>query len=139
MLNSGKKCLGYQWNDSNVNQVLDSTEEIPKDDKKNIVFDINFNRKQLKKQEDGFNGEDCVLLICNYKDLNQNDYKLLIGIIFKKVDWNDQYDFEKENHIEKVTFDYYYYQEDTNQYKGMINKNIYKQNYKKILKGILKK
>lgn len=138
MLNSGEKCIGYQWNESNKNQVLDSTEEIPKDNKKEIIFDFNFNRNKLKKQADGFEGDDCVLLICNYRDLNKNNYKILIGIILKKVDWNENYDIDGKEHVEKMIFDYYYYQEDTKQFKGMINKKLYKKNYKRILKNIFK-
>ena len=98
---------------------------------------MNFNRDRLKKQEDGFDGDDCVLLICNYRDLNKNNYKILIGIILKKVDWNESFDL-KEEHIEKMIFDYYYYQEDTKQFKGMINKKMYKNKYKKVLKSICK-
>lgn len=137
MLNSGEKCVGHQWLDNDKNQILSSTEEIPKGNKKEIIFDLNFNRDRLKKQEDGFDGDDCVLLICNYRDLNKNNYKILIGIILKKVDWNESFDL-KEEHIEKMIFDYYYYQEDTKQFKGMINKKMYKNKYKKVLKSICK-
>lgn len=133
MLNSGKKCLGYQIDCSLKNQILDSTEEVSVGKTLDIYFDINFNREKIKEYEKTLEG-DFVLLICNYQDLNKNNYKILIGIIVKHMDWNSKYN--GENELEEVIFDYYYYQENTKHYDGMINKKIYRNNYKKITKQI---
>ena len=136
MLNSGEKCLGYQVDNVLENQILDSTEEVPVGKSLDVYFNINFNRKKIKEYEKQLEG-DFVILICNYQDLNQNNYNILIGISVKYMDWNSE--FDGENELEKVMFDYYYYQEDTKNYIGMINKKSYSDNYKEILKKIKKK
>ena len=131
MLNSGEKCYGYQNKDHNNNQVLDSTIEIPMNESGKIVFSMNFNKQFINPEKEYPNNEDFVLLICNYKDLNNNNYQILIGIIIKQYNENDNYE---EMHINQysLTYDYYYYQENTDKFNGMIKKDIYKDNYKKI-------
>ena len=73
------------------------------------------------------NSEDFALIICNYKDLNNNDYNVLIGIIGKNIYQSDMLE-------ENIIIDYYYYQEDTKEFNGMVEK--YKNNYRRIIKQI---
>lgn len=137
MLNSGKKCYGYQYGDFNKNQVLDSTIELPANESKKILFSMNFNKDFINPENEPPNHEDFVLLICNYKDLNNNNYQILIGIILKKYTLNDNYsEMYDDSSKYNIIFDYYYYQENTNKFNGMIKKNTYNSNYKKILSQI---
>lgn len=132
ILNSGERCFGYQIGNSYQNQILDSTEELPVNQTLDVYFNIYFNREIIKDKEN-FLG-DYVLLICNYQDLNKNNYKILIEIKVKELEWNSEYD--GENELEKVIFDYRYYQENTNRFNKAIGKKRYFNNYKKILKQI---
>lgn len=135
ILNHGEKCIGYQSIDSELNQVLNSTIEIQKNSKETITFDICFNKKNIDSEESIEGKDDFIILICNYKDLNGNNYNLMIGIIVKKVENNDNY---KKMRIpsESIKFDYYYYQENTKDYNSMIEKSIYKGNYNRIINEI---
>ena len=92
---------------------------------------MNFNKQFINPEKEYPNNEDFVLLICNYKDLNNNNYQILIGIIIKQYNENDNYE---EMHLNQysLTYDYYYYQENTDKFNGMISKDIYKENYEKI-------
>ena len=139
MLNSGHKCLGIQVQNKNANQILNSTLEIPKDRIEKIKFLFNFNNEQLSSNDDELDIDDAILLICNYKDLNNNDYKILIGYILKKyepfkIETSEYGELPKIYNSGKHSM--YYYQEETESYNGMITKDIYSNNYKKILKDI---
>ncbi len=139
MLNSGQKCLGMQVENQDTNQSVGSTLEIPKDKKETFKFLFKFDRKSFEKEPSDLDRGDFLLLICNYKDLNDNNYKILIGYDLKKY---EPYKFElnDKGNIEKFftdgKFNMYYYQQETRQYKGMIEKNV--DNYKKIIKDIKK-
>lgn len=138
-LTGGYKCLGIQSEYKNITQELNSTLEIPKDKTQNINFKVEFDRDMYKDGTNILGEEDFILLICNYKDLNDNNYKLLIGCILKKynpfeVELDEKNDFKSVYSSGKIS--YYYYQEGTKSYKGMISKEIYVDNYKKILKDI---
>ena len=74
-----------------------------------IVFFINFNKEFINPERESPNDEDFVLLICNYKDLNNNNYQILIGIIIKQYTVNDNYEDMHLNQY-SLTYDYYYYQ-----------------------------
>lgn len=142
MLHSGHKCLSVQTENKYSTQTLNSTIEIPKDKSQIIKFLFNFNKEAVKSDEiEEIDGNDVILLICNYKDLNNNSYRILIGFILKtyepfklEMTEND----EVYNCYNDGKYDMYYYQEETASYKGMINKERYKKHYKKILKDINK-
>ena len=141
MLNSGSKCLEIQFNENTINQKLKSTIEIQKDKKEIVPFEVNFNKKLVNSKTDGFENDDAVLLICNYKDLNNNNYKILIGCILKRYEGIKTEYVPEDDDIKvstDINYDFYYYQEGTEAYEGMVNKKIYKRNYKKILKEINK-
>lgn len=138
MLNNGNKCLGIQVENKNRNQVLNSTLEISKDNSETIKFLFNFNKEQLYGDNNSFD-DDAILLICNYKDLNNNNYKILIGYILKKYEPFKM----KMGKCDKIytvhndgKYNMYYYQEGTVSYNGMVEKKLYKENYKNILKDI---
>ena len=139
MLNSGNKCLGIQVENKDENQVLNSTLEIPKDKSETIKFLFNFNREQLNGDNNSLDDDDAILLVCNYKDLNNNNYKILIGYILKKYE-PFKMEMAEYDEIYKIyndgKYNMYYYQEDTDSYKGMVEKELYKENYKNILKDI---
>lgn len=138
-LTGGYKCLGIQSENKNTTQELNSTLEIPKDKNQNINFKVEFNKDMYKEGTNIFGEEDFILLICNYKDLNNNNYKLLIGCILKKYN-PFEVELDEKNDLKSVytsgEISYYYYQEDTESYNGMISKDLYKDNYKKIIKDI---
>ena len=139
MLNSGKKCLGMQVENQDTNQSVGSTLEMPKDKKETFKFLFKFDRKSFEKEPSDLDRGDFLLLICNYKDLNNNNYKILIGYDMKKYEpykfeLNDKGDIGK--FFTDGKFNMYYYQQETRQYKGMIEKNV--DNYKKIIKDIKK-
>ena len=128
MLNSGEKCYGYQFNNDNDNQILDSTIEIPVNKEGKVLFNIDFDKNSINPEKEPPNNNDLVLLVCNYKDLNNNSYQILIGIIIKKYTVNEEY--EKRHFDEySIVFDYYHYQENTNEFNNMVKKDIYKDNY----------
>ena len=138
MLNSGHKCLGIQVQNKNENQILNSTLEIPKDRIERIKFLFNFNNEKINSNDDELDIEDSILLICNYKDLN-NNYKILIGYILKKyepfkIETSEYGKMSKIYNSGKHSM--YYYQEGTESYNGMMVKDIYSDNYKNILKDI---
>ena len=139
MLNSGYKCLGIQVDNKDENQILNSTIEIPKDKIETIKFLFNFNRKQLNKDKDSIDTDDAILLICNYKDLNDNNYKILIGYILKKYE-PFKLELTEYDEIYKIyndgKYSMYYYQENTDSYNCMVEKDAYKDNYKKLLLDI---
>lgn len=128
MLNSGEKCYGYQFNNDNDNQILDSTIEIPVNKEGKVLFNIDFDKNSINPEKEPPNNNDLVLLVCNYKDLNNNSYQILIGIIIKKYTVNEEYE---KHHFDEysIVFDYYYYQENTNEFNNMVKKDIYKDNY----------
>lgn len=134
MLNSGKKCLGIQVEDNDVNQELNSTLEIPKDSSYPVKFLFNFNRKL---QDEELDADGTILLVCNYKDLNNNNFKILIGCILKKY---EAFELETNEYGEilynKGVFSIYYYQEGTKAYNSMVSMDCYKNNYELILKNI---
>lgn len=138
-LTGGYKCLGIQSEYKNITQELNSTLEIPKDKFQNINFKVEFNRDMYNEETNIFGEEDFILLICNYKDLNNNNYKLLIGCILKKYN-PYELELDEKSDLKSVytsgEISYYYYQEETESYKGMVSKDIYADNYRKILKDI---
>lgn len=141
MLHNGKKCCGIQHEEKELNQTLNSTIEIPKDSEQRIKFLFSFNKDSINNHSDSFDENDFILLICSYKDLNGNVYKLLIGFILKtykpfEIELDENLDFAGV--YSDSNFSFYYYQEDTKEYNGMVKKDIYKKFYKKILKKIKK-
>lgn len=132
MLANGKKCLGLQVEDNNMNQELNSTIEIPKGNSQKVKFLFNINIDKINEKE-------TVLLICNYKDLNNNNYKMLIGVILNKYE-PFTIEYSKKRNLEEVynaaKFSIYYYQEETEAYKAMVENEMYKNYYKEILKAI---
>jgi len=141
-LTGGYKCLGIQSEYKNTTQELNSTLEIPKDKEQNINFKVEFNRDMYSEGTNILGEEDFILLICNYKDLNNNNYKLLLGCILKKYN-PYELELDEKKDLKSVytsgAISYYYYQEETESYKGMISKDIYIDNYEKILKDIKNK
>lgn len=138
MLKNGNKCIGMQVESKEKNQILNSTLEIPKDKNETINFLFEFNSEQLNGNNNSL-GDDVILLICNYKDLNNNNYKILIGCILKKYEpFNVKIteDEEISNVSNDGKFSMYYYQEGTVSYNAVINKKLYKESYKKILEDI---
>lgn len=139
MLNSGHKCMGIQNQNKETIQVLNSTIEIPKDKNQIVKFLFSFNRDSIDLETEDFDNDDFIILICNYKDLNGNSYKILIGFILKKyepfkIEYNEENDFEKIYNDGKYSF--YYYQEETKEFNGMIEKDIYRLNYERIISNI---
>ena len=139
MLNSGFKCMGIQNCNRNINQHLNSTLEITKDGKEKVNFVFNFKRPENNEEDIEIIDDDFILLICNYKDLNGNDYKILIGFILKNylpLNYEGLEDSDDLYIYNDGKFDFYYYQENTDSYNGMINKEMYKKNYKAIIGDI---
>ncbi|MEL7569795.1 MAG: hypothetical protein AAGU14_04450 [Eubacteriaceae bacterium] len=127
-LHDGESCGKAQQIIENVPQTYSSTEEIEKNGNGTFHFSMSFNPKIVE-----YHDSDFCLLLCNYKDLNGNNYKLLIGCILKKIkrkDIWDENDFIKNDGI----FDTYYYQEGTKQFDNRID--YYKKQYSKILNEI---
>lgn len=122
----GEKCFRAQSITDNRNQKMASTDEIAKDEKIGFYFSIAIS--------DDFNSEndenDFFIMICDYEDLNQNHYKLMIGLIVKKVYYDDMGNL-------RVNFGYYYYHEGTNEYNRMIKKH--KKKYEFLQANIQKK
>lgn len=119
-LNDGEPCVAAQSIENNKNQESFSTKEIPKDGQLEFPFFISFNEEKV--EIDKYSETDFCLIICNYKDLNQNNYKLLICYAVKGKDYEEK--DEEGNEIENGCFkSFYYYQEGTKNYKAMIEKN----------------
>lgn len=119
-----------------INQKMFSTEEIEKSGKQKFSFCISVDSKSVLSRE--IEDQDYILIICNYKDLNNNNYKILIGYLIKQFDINMEEADEGKNCVRNnPTFDCYYYQENTNKYNIMIKK--YWNNYNKIVKKIIEK
>lgn len=130
-LNNGESCMAVQSIESDEDQEGFSTKEIPKNKEYEFPFSIYFNEKNVNARR--HSEKDFCLIICNYKDLNLNNYKILIcySIKGKNHEEKDGNGNEIENGCFKGS---YYYQEETLNYKVMIN--TYKEQYKKILKLI---
>lgn len=138
MLNNGNKCIGIQAESKDTNQILNSTLEVPKDKNETINFLFEFNGDQLNVNNSSLE-DDVILLICNYKDLNNNNYKILIGCILKKYEpftIKKVKDDETDKTYNDGKCSIYYYQEGTVAYNAMVKKELYKENYKRILNDI---
>lgn len=116
-LHNGCICPQKLFMNFHENQTMFQTEEIANGDKCSFDFRIIFN--QQEKNVVGIE-DDNVLLLCNYKDLYNTNYNLIIGIRYKGKNYKD---------IDVV--DYFYYQEGTYYYDEIIKK--YKKNYENIL------
>ena len=79
--------------ESEINQKMFSTEEIEKFGKQEFSFCISVDSKSVLSKE--IMERDYILMICNYKDLNNNNYKILIGYIIKQFDINKKCDDKK--------------------------------------------
>ena len=125
----GNKCYRVQSVEDKINQVNFSTYEIAKEATQNFQMLISFDINSVndKKNKNG----DFILILCNYKDLNGNNYKILIGYTIKNI----LYDVNILDNV--VYFNSYYYQEGTKEYINMIER--YKTQYKEILKLIEEK
>lgn len=136
VLNNGYKCSNYQNINYETNQLLGSTLEVPKGEKETFRFCFNFNKIYLDNK-DKYNNGDYIILVCNYKDLNNNNYKLIIGYILKNYEVIKSKS-KDNNYIvyNDGCFSSYYYQEDTLEFKQLVNIDYYKENYKRILDSI---
>lgn len=125
----GKRCASCQTLDLDYNQRIYSTEEVPKDKATAFPFWITLNSENIINENNSRSESDFTLLVCNYKDLNNNNYKILIYYSAKKLD--DNFENEYEEIMENTyKIDFYYYQEGTYHFKRMIDR--YNDNYKKI-------
>ena len=125
LINS-ERCFRTQVLQDKINQLELSTYEIAKDKAEEFQMLILYNRDAVedKQNSDG----DFILNLCNYEDLNRNNYKILIGYSIKNIE-------KAENSPkDRIYFDYYYYQEGTKEYNYMVNK--YKSQYEKIVETI---
>lgn len=139
MLNNGERCNEWQPEIKTENLQLDSTMEIPKGSSEIIKFGVHFDYNLIKEQTKDSDNHDTMVLICNYKDLNNNNYKILIGCILKRYEGAQMRFYHTDNRIESsfdLNFDYYYYQENTEEYNSMISMENVKDNYKKIIEEI---
>ena len=139
MLNNGERCNEWQPEVKTENLQLDSTMEIPKGSSEIIKFGVHFDYNLIKEQTKDSDNHDTMVLICNYKDLNNNNYKILIGCILKRYEGAQMRFYHEDNRIESsfdLNFDYYYYQENTEEYNSMISMENVKDNYKKIIEEI---
>ncbi len=123
----GERCAACQSLDSESNQQIHSTEEVPKNTSISLPFLVTLNRENILNDDNIDN--DFALLICNYKDLNNNNYKLLIYYSAKKMDKNVK-DSNGKIIENACKIDFYYHQEGTYHFKAMAEK--YKKGYKKI-------
>ena len=131
----GERCAACQTLDLDYNQRIYSTEEVPKGKTIAFPFWITLNSEYILNENNSRSESDFTLLICNYKDLNNNNYKILIYYSPKKLD--DTLEDEAGEIIENACkIDYYYYQEGTYHFKKMVDR--YNDNYKKI-ETIIKK
>ena len=126
-----ERCAACQSLNSESNQQIHSTEEVPKDASISLPFWVTLNRENILNVYNTNN--DFALLICNYKDLNNNNYKLLIYYSAKKID-KDIKDSNGKMIKNACKIDFYYHQEETYHFKAMMEK--YKENYEKIEKMI---
>lgn len=114
-----------------VNQESFSTEEIAKNKVGDFLFSFSFNNDDIKKMQP--TDELPCLILCNYKDLNNNNYKLIIGYLFKKKRQNENTILGEivEN---SCYYDIYYYQEGSYFYNEMLKK--YNDDFNKICRII---
>lgn len=115
-LNSGQPvCSGYGCEEL-INQRSFCTEEIVQKGTESYQFSFIFSDIENIKPD-----IPCIIL-CNYKDLSGNNYKLIITYIYKK---------SKESIIKNdCSFDEYYYQEGSTYYNNMVK--IYSNQYNQI-------
>ncbi len=122
----GHQVYGAQSIMNDLDQEMKSTEEIEINEESKFKISMLISKELIT----GDNDDDFILYLCNYKDLNNNNYQVLIGIIIKKITIDDDLNI-------KINTSHYYYQEGTKEYNGMIEK--YKDNYNTIMKKINKK
>ncbi|NMC55788.1 MAG: hypothetical protein GYA50_01020 [Eubacteriaceae bacterium] len=114
-LHNSKKCERSMSIDKNYSQFSFSTEEIEKDGVCKFNFVIIYNNQEVNMFK-----EDICFLLCNYKDLNNNNYKLIIGIVLK----NMIPIMEDEIIIDYTPiYNTFYYQESTYEFNYMIGEN----------------
>jgi hypothetical protein len=122
-LHDNGMCFRSLINETNINQKHFSTEEIAKNETQEFYFNISY---RLKEGKSLYDRQDFSLVLCCYKDLNGNEYKLLIGYIVKNISENEDGNIE-------VKADSYYLQENTDSYNKMIKK--FYNNYTEIIKN----
>lgn len=122
-LNNGNECVRTLYINKEKSQKTFSTEEIPINESLSFDFDFKY---YINKTEEEFK-EDFSLILCHYKDINGNEYKVLIGVNVKN-------EIEYENGFVKIIIDSYYCQENTEKYSKIVGK--YKKNYTKIMSEI---
>lgn len=122
----GHQVYGAQSIIDDLDQEMKSTEEIEINKESKFKISMLISKELIIKEND----DDFILYLCNYKDLNNNNYQVLIGIIIKKIMMDDDLNI-------KINTNHYYYQEGTREYNGMIKK--YKNNYNTIMKKIKQK
>lgn len=122
----GHQVYGAQSIMNDLDQEMKSTEEIEINEESKFKISMLISKELIT----GDNDDDFILYLCNYKDLNNNNYQVLIGIIIKQIAINDDLNI-------KINTSHYYYQEGTREYNDMIEKH--KDNYKTIMKKINKK
>ena len=127
-LTTGEYCRRTQSIEQNIPQKYPSTEEIEKGGELKIPFYISYK----PSQGESFLDIDLCQIICNYKDLNNNNYKLLFGCFFKKPD--ESYFIENHEDEQEYILDYNYYQQETKGYIDQVKKNS--KTYQKILNDI---
>lgn len=124
----GSKCTRAQSISDDKNQKMASTEEIGNKEDFKFYFSVTILNK-IKDDYDVDEKHDFLLLLCDYRDFNNNHYKMFIGIIIKKIFYDD------EGYI-SANYDHYYYHENTYEYNTMVKKHLNK--YENILKKIKK-
>ncbi|MBQ6860608.1 MAG: hypothetical protein IJO08_03070 [Clostridia bacterium] len=121
-LHNAEECIRVQSVNTKKEQKNFSTEEIVNGGSEEFVFDIHY---KIKKDKKAFERADYALILCEYTDINENPYEMLMGIIIKNQ-------IENEEGEKIPIIDYYYYQGGTESFERMIEKN--KEQYKKIKK-----
>ncbi|MBQ8300203.1 MAG: hypothetical protein IJX99_10230 [Clostridia bacterium] len=121
-LHNAEECVRVQSVNTKKEQKNFSTEEIVNGGSEEFVFDIHY---KIKKDKKAFERADYALILCEYTDINENPYEILMGITIKNK-------IENEEGEKIPIIDYYYYQGGTESFERMIEKN--KEQYKKIKK-----
>lgn len=122
----GVSCYPSISKDNSKNQILPSTEEI----KNTANRTLNLSVTTVNNLNSDADEEDFCLFLCNYEDLNRNNYLVLIALVIKNIEKSDgTFDYD-------LNYDYYYYQEGTKEFDFMISN--YKENYDKILNKLKK-